>query len=268
MKVLCVGDSLTRGRVSAGYVGPLARALPQFRFINAGVNKELSYHVLRRVDALIRHRPDRVTILVGTNDANASLDPAYARRAMKNGGLPRYPCAEWFRENLRASVLRMMSGTDARIALLSLPPIGEIPGHRSVRAAAQYSGIVREVAESTGVAYLPLNETLTAELEAYPSSPRFPYERWRYVMYRGQVQRRIFRRSLDAISASNGFRFLVDFIHLNSRGARVVTELIRGFLESTSQEPVEEVHSGRRSIGALDEGTARILRRKRTSGVH
>jgi hypothetical protein len=37
-------------------------------------------------------------------------------------------------------------------------------------------------------------------------------------------------RSLDEISSSNGFLIITDFLHLNSRGAGFVAELIEGFV--------------------------------------
>jgi lysophospholipase L1-like esterase len=228
--VVCLGDSLTRGRVSFDYVSLLAQTQEGCSFLNAGVNRELSYNVLQRTEAVIRSRPDAITLLVGTNDANASLDPDYARRAMKRMNLPRVPDPGWFQENLFELVSRLQAGTDAELALLSIPPIGEELEHRSVKRAGEYSRIIRRVAETTRVHYLPLYETMIDELKENPGNPRTTYDRWRFVVYKSLLMRRVFRRSLDSISEANGFRLLVDFIHLNGRGGRIVAELIQGFL--------------------------------------
>ncbi len=228
--VVCLGDSLTNGRVSANYVEMLARRLEGFSFINAGVNKELSYNVLQRVAHCIESEPGAVTVLVGTNDANASLDDAYARRAMKNLNLPRQPTPSWFQQNLKELVDQLQSGTDAKIALLSIPPIGEDLTHRSVQRAGEYSEIIREVAVRAGVGYLPLHETMINDLAQNPSSPRNPYDRWRYVVYKGLFQRKVLRMTLDGISEANGFHLLTDFIHLNTRGAGMVADCIHAFL--------------------------------------
>ena len=103
-----------------------------------------------------------------------------------------------------------------------------------MQQAVEYSRIVREVADQTGTGYLPLNETLMERLRENPSSPRLPYERWRYVVYKALFQKKIFRMSLDSISRANGFHYLVDYVHLNGRGARVVADLVREFLETAS----------------------------------
>ena len=73
--VACVGDSLTAGQVSVDYVKMLAaRDLGRsLRFTNAGVNGDLAFNVLRRLDSVIDLQPDAITVLIGTNDANASL---------------------------------------------------------------------------------------------------------------------------------------------------------------------------------------------------
>ena len=54
--VVCVGDSITHGRVSHNYVDMTAGKLSDRGFIvvNAGVNSELAYNVLSRIDEIIR----------------------------------------------------------------------------------------------------------------------------------------------------------------------------------------------------------------------
>ena len=72
--IVCVGDSITRGEVSYNYVDRLeARLGDRYEVINAGINSELSYEVLQRLDQVIACEPELVTVLIGTNDANASM---------------------------------------------------------------------------------------------------------------------------------------------------------------------------------------------------
>ena len=53
--------------------GARARRWPDFRFLNHGVNGDLAWNGLQRLDRVIAERPDFVTILIGTNDVNATL---------------------------------------------------------------------------------------------------------------------------------------------------------------------------------------------------
>ena len=54
--------------------------------------------------------------------------------------------------------------THAKIALLSLPPIGEAPGSAGFLQSAQFSSVIRAAAAEQGVDYLPLNEAMIGYL--------------------------------------------------------------------------------------------------------
>ena len=100
--VVCIGDSITHGNSICNYVDMLTRNLGVrgFNFINAGINSELAYNVLQRLDEIIECNPDFVTIMIGTNDSNKSRTEADARKAIRQMRLPQRPTAEWYRTNL------------------------------------------------------------------------------------------------------------------------------------------------------------------------
>ena len=70
-----------RGQVSINFVDMLRDRLNDkgFRFSNAGVNGDLVYNVLTRLDVVIAQQPDFVIILVGSNDVSATLTSHMAR---------------------------------------------------------------------------------------------------------------------------------------------------------------------------------------------
>jgi lysophospholipase L1-like esterase len=231
--IVCIGDSITHGRVSYNYVDLLSQKLSAqgYVLVNAGINSELAYNVLQRLDEIIRCEPDFITILIGTNDANASLSKENGLRAMKNMKLPTMPTAEWFQENLIKICSQLKSRTRAKIALLSLPPIGEDPQNIAYKRTTRYSTIIKEVAAKERVTYLPLHEKITDYLQKQNHQPKLSYDtKWLSVMYKGIVFHILLGRSLDEISSSNGFLIITDFLHLNSRGAGFVAELIEGFV--------------------------------------
>jgi lysophospholipase L1-like esterase len=135
---VCAGDSITRGAASVNYVDMLASRLPDWDFVNAGVNSELAYNLALRLDPIIELQPEAVTILIGSNDVNATfgLHSALGYYALQR--LPERPNLLFYTENLTLIVRRLKKETKARIALLSLPPIGEEIGHapRSTRASS------------------------------------------------------------------------------------------------------------------------------------
>lgn len=230
--VVCVGDSITHGTVSVNYVDMLQERLgEEYVFVNAGINGELAWNLNQRVDQVIACNPDYVTILIGTNDANASMNEKSSKRYMKDMGLPRKPDMQWYGANLEKLVNTLKSKTNARIALLSLPTIGEEPGNDAYERATEYSREVKTVARARGVTYLPLHEKMTATVSTVITPPIVSYNgTTEPAMYKALAWHYLLGKSFDEIAEINGFIYLTDLLHLNSRGAGVVADMVEDFL--------------------------------------
>jgi len=189
--------------------------------------------VRQRVGEIIRCQPDVITILIGSNDALATLNAENAARYVKQMGLPRTPDKEWYARNLAAVVDRLQAETRARIALLSLPPITEDVSHAGYKRAIDYSAVVRQVALEKNLTYLPLNEQMVDLIAKKPVIKKSDYKGGdRKGLYTAIVSHYLLGRDWDTIADDNGFLFLTDSIHLNGRGAKVVADLITPFLQS------------------------------------
>ncbi len=70
--VVCCGDSITHGHIGYDWVGNLRKNDDSKIYINAGINADLTWNLNQRIDDIIKHTPDYVTILIGTNDAIGS----------------------------------------------------------------------------------------------------------------------------------------------------------------------------------------------------
>ncbi|MEV0029377.1 GDSL-type esterase/lipase family protein [Nocardia sp. NPDC050793] len=240
--VVCLGDSITRGQVSADYLGILENRMPatRFRFTNMGVNGDLAYNALQRLDSVIALRPDVVTVLIGTNDANASLSEKNIRMMTRMKKLPTRPTIDWFRENLTAVVHRLTVETDARIALLSLPVLGEEIGSEAVQRSAQYSAAIQEISEANGVTYLPLNERQLAHLRAAKHVPGIRFRDGRMLSALAATQHFVLRRSFDTIARRRGLALTTDMIHQNTCGATIIADLVAEFCASVDGIPVRQ----------------------------
>src|SRR3977135_3207778 len=120
LRVVCLGDSLTRGQVSVDYVEMLAArdVGGSASFTNAGVNGDLAFNVLQRLDSVIELQPDVVSVLIGTTDTNATharLAEKNIRRMTRMKKLPQRPTIAWYHENLTAIIDRLAAETSARI---------------------------------------------------------------------------------------------------------------------------------------------------------
>ncbi len=231
--VICAGDSITHGTVSVNYVNILGKRLntKEFAFVNAGINSELAWNLKQRLDEIISCHPAFITILIGSNDANGTLDPKTAARQIKSMKLPQSPGPEWFRKNLEEVCSILKEKTSAKIALLSLPPIGEETNSNAYRRAAEYSTIIKETAKKMKVAYLPLNETMDRGLISKKTKPKVIYRGDpEPVLYKTLAQHYLGRMSFDEIAERNGFLYLTDLLHLNTRGAELTADLIENFI--------------------------------------
>lgn len=200
----------------------------------AGVNGDCSYNLLQRLDPIIAQRPDAVTVLIGSNDAWSTLTDANARRIMKRKNLPVAPTLSRYRENLTAIVARLRAETDAQIALMSLPVLGQDVGSPAARASAEFSEVVKTTAAEHGLAYLPLHERQREYLDS-SGAKALPFPDGLAERYTSVLQHLLLRRSYDGISRSRGLALTTDFIHQNSRGATIIAELIEDFVRQSSR---------------------------------
>ena len=229
---VCVGDSITHAAVSCNYVDILSGrdSLRGYTFVNAGINSELAYNVVQRANAIVTCKPSVITILIGTNDAAASLSAANQKRYTKEMKLPRLPDRGWYRENLQLLIQKLKAGTHARIAVFSLPPIGEERESVAYKRAQEYSTIVKEVALAEKITYLPLNERMD-EIIAKRKMKNTPvYDENMYLMFKGIVQHYLFGQSYDEIASSNNYMFITDTLHLNCVGAAMMADMIEEFV--------------------------------------
>ncbi|MFH9392022.1 SGNH/GDSL hydrolase family protein [Streptomyces sp. NPDC017556] len=227
-RIACLGDSLTRAQFSVDYLNLLGRRHPpgDVRLARFGVNGDFAHNLLQRIDAVVTDPPDVITVLIGTNDARASLTGYPVEQAMKRKNLPERPSAGWFQQCLGAVVARLRAETDARIGLLSLPVLGQQLDGAAAQASRAYSRMIGEVAAANEVACLPLHERQVEEVRR-ADPPPVPYREATAAATVGVlVQHAVLRRSLDTISRRRGLVLTTDHIHQNSRGASLIAEVI------------------------------------------
>lgn len=170
--VVCLGSSTTASRGTYKWIDEL-RNRPQnsrFRFVNLGVGGDLSFNTVRLLDRVVKLRPDRVIVLIGTNDILASVFPNFKRFVRVSKGLSEEPSAERFAENLDAIAHRLQRDTNARIGLSSLAPVGEDPHSRDPIQArlndlfASHNAIIRRVASERHTDYIAFGESFQDQL--------------------------------------------------------------------------------------------------------
>lgn len=229
-RVVCIGDSLTHGNMSVNYVKMLGDRLgmDNYHVINAGLNTELTYNVLKRLESIIACKPDFVTILIGTNDVSRQYNIPSKKRGVRRLKLPQEPDETWFASNLLEMIAELQEKTDAKIGLCSIPPMGEVQTDKMFLHSSRYANIIADIATETGILYLPVNEKMIRYLNNNPSSPKYPFER--RLLELTFIQFYFLGLTFDKISEKNGFSLLIDHVHLNTAGAKIITDLVEDFI--------------------------------------
>jgi lysophospholipase L1-like esterase len=241
--VACLGSSTTAAKGTYQWIDELAKR-PQngrFRFVNFGVGGDLSVNIAKRLDPVLRVAPDRVIVLIGTNDILATVFANFRRftRAWKR--ISEEPSPAHFKHNLELITRRLQQDTSATIALTSLAPVGEaLRSDDAVQSrlnalVAAYNGVIGDVSHRRGTYYIPFYEHFRDQLGR--SAVAKPFTRFSFAaFYRDYLFREmILRSSFDEISQRNGWEFHIDGIHLNTRGGRILTEVVQQFLDSPSR---------------------------------
>jgi acyl-CoA thioesterase I len=137
--VVALGDSLTAGLgVAADEAWPaliesrLRREGFQYRVVNAGVSGDTTAGGLRRVDWVLRNRPEVAVVALGANDGLRGL----ATDAMES--------------NLMAIVERLRAG-GARVLVAGM----QVPPNYGAAYSRAFSGVFPDVARRTGTALVP-----------------------------------------------------------------------------------------------------------------
>ncbi|WP_161883674.1 SGNH/GDSL hydrolase family protein [Deinococcus alpinitundrae] len=231
------GDSITEGLMSASFVDVLAGRLGRdgYRFMNAGVGGDTTYNLLERLDPVTESHPDVVVILVGTNDLQAYLRGGFLpplNQALKK--LPQAMTPEWYTGNLRGIVTRLQQATPARIALCSIPPLGEDLDAEANESVQLFNQAVRAIAAELGAVYLPVYEQMDAWLRAQPSRPRQPFDQSRVggLILRAAWMHNILGHRWDDVSARTGLTLQTDSIHFNDQGAKLIADVIEPWLRT------------------------------------
>ncbi len=232
--VVCLGASMVRGQVSYNFVNLLDQRMAEdgFQFINAGVAGDQAYNVLMRLDSVIDYQPDFVIILVGTNDVTATLGSTLARISRLTRRFPQPPSAEFYKYNMLRIINTLKERTSAKIALVSLPVLGEglesMPNH----LIKDYNAMLKDVADEEQVSYLAVYELQEEYLGKVQQGSGRPYESGGMLSIKALARHYLLRQSFDEISRKHHFVLLTDGIHMNSRGATFIADEIESFLRS------------------------------------
>ncbi len=236
--LLCLGDSITHGRIGADWVGAIRECYRPagLTVVNGGVNGELTWNVRQRLAEGLSLRPDLTVLMIGSNDVMGADRPDRAAGYKRSNKLPQLPDLLWSIEQLTLLVSELTEG-GGEVAVCSIPPLGDEPTASSEMLAREYNAEVRSIAEAAGVTLIDVHSLLAA---VEPSAHRaYAGGLWPVVsaVVRSAAAHYLLGKSWDSIGEAGGWSVTVDGIHLTDRAGAVVADAVSEWIDrATTQE--------------------------------
>jgi lysophospholipase L1-like esterase len=232
--VVCTGGDFVRGQISFNFVNYLAQKpeMQELQFINDGINSDLAYNLLQRLEPVIACRPAYIVIQIGTNDLLGSIYPKFGTYYKWTKRLPRKPDLSWYSQNLVLIIEMLKQRTKAKIALVELPMLGEAIHSVANREVEMYNQSIKKIAAEQKVRFIPIYNQQVRYLLRSERISVPEYEGEYKQIGQSLVEHLVFKKSLDDIAFKNGYLLHTDGIHLNSRGGIITADQVERFLKN------------------------------------
>ncbi len=233
IKIACFGDSLTRGNFSYNWVKKCKRIYRSraVEFLNFGVNGELAYNGLKRIDQVIASDPDMVIVLFGSNDVMGALNEESTAFYQDRQHLPQRPSLEFFRESMSGILDQLRAKTSAQIICLSIPPLGEVLNDATNQLVAIYNSVVSEYCRLGDLLWLDLNKVMVDYLARNQLIDPYPYQSDRNLVLKSAAKKYLLLKKWDQVSKMNHLVLTSDGIHLNESSGQLLIELLKPSLD-------------------------------------
>jgi len=231
--VVCCGDSITHGHIGYDWVSSLRDKDNSKIYINAGINADLTWNLNQRLDDIIKHNPDYITILIGTNDAIGSQPVKLIQDYyIQTKNLPQVPSIKWFEEQIEIFVKEVKENTSAKIAITTLPWLGEQKDASIINVIKNHNKIIKRIAVQYDLFILDLFSKFKEQIASNDSIPYTTSEFRRLRGLRAVILYYIFGWSWTKIGKKYKLKLLCDHIHLNEKGGDLMEQLAKEFLSS------------------------------------
>ena len=232
--IACIGDSLTHGNIGVCWVESLRQEFPKDIFLNEGINGDVVWQVHQRIEPILKCKPDIAIIMIGSNDAMASFNKNSGKRYKRNNNLPEVPTFENYQKLLLELIDHL--STIPKIALCTLPPIGEHQDSSVNQHINKFNDCIKLTAQEKNISFLPVSDSLWDELDKRLYPVRSDYDPNTLPIFRriygGVIHHYIFKKSWDKVAESKGQWLLFDQIHLGERAAKIIFNLTKNYISS------------------------------------
>jgi lysophospholipase L1-like esterase len=162
----------------------------------------------------------------------SSLDPKLAELSRKLKKIPHEPTLAHYSNNIKSIIQRLKQGTDSKIAIASLPVIGENLSTPENKTIEEYNAELKKICKNEDVVYLPVYEKQKNFLMHENDGKGKEYSKSSKMAIKSLFLHYLLFRSLDIISRKNGYLLLTDGIHQNTTGAKFIADEIENFIHN------------------------------------
>jgi len=238
MKTIALfGSSTFAGKGQAyNILAHLQKQNKSFEFKNSGSGGDTAHNALQRIDDVVKAKPDITFLLLGGNDVLVNVFPKLKKLLSVIKSSNQQSNIDAYEKNFRTIVQILKTKTNSEIVLCSLGMIGENVTNPSIiqqqinQSVELHSSIIKKIASEEKVGYLPFYESFH---QAISENPNKNFDEFNILpMYRDAFRSLILGWSPDKVGERNGWKFHSDGIHLNSKGAMILINLIEEYLRS------------------------------------
>ena len=244
--LVCLGDSLTHGTVSANWVGDLygggkATAYEIWcqdellHVVNCGQNNLVTHTCLHeRIDWALACEPNYVVLMIGTNDCRGIYNWAWRWQLETMWWTPERLSLERLECNVETMVKRLIQHhPQMQVGLCTLPPLGEdLMNQANTQIVDQANQRIREIAVKykDQCTLLDVNKTLVSKIRR--DQIKWPVRYMFVPAFLFSFPHVVLGTSLTQLAKLINNQVMFEGLHLNEAGGKIVTELVANWLRA------------------------------------
>ena len=232
MKILFIGDSITRGSVGVSYVKMSEAKFKNLEIVNAGINGDTLNVIASRLFEILKSGPayDYIVLQAGYNDlllpvfkAKGGLFRFGYRQKIKKGAFPLLSAQDFenFYINIIEELIRICG---SKLVLTTIGPINEWQDDPLNRKRLRYNDSIRRVAGYNKCLLADIAVACDNTLAPASANSYFLNSFWNVVFF--DFFACMCPNGADKLSKKRKLSLTIDGIHLNTRGAAIFSDII------------------------------------------
>ena len=226
MKIAFLGDSITTGKPGVNFVDPFKTKYPTHEFLNYGKGGDTVISLLERLQQMrIPQDIDVMVLMIGVNDV-------YVKTAWWQPLLKRQMKQPWsknkqeFKDAYQALLDYILPMTK-HLLVLSPTVVGEKVHNRFNRRLERYSEVIPGLCSNPKITYFDLHEHFKDLLDNQRTAV---YIQRSILRLKKDLETLLTSEDVDDMSGARGLMLTLDGVHLNSKGASVVHQVMEDYL--------------------------------------